>query len=144
MTNFESIKNMSIEEMVKFLNDVYVAGWFDGNNDEIESQIYGRKWLESEVDVMTPQEAIEIITNAIQSGNVTAEQDKALAMAQMALKKQIPKKPKICDYGNGTVNFGCPNCKRKIISKIGGDWCGGETSNCCDRCGQALDWGDEK
>ena len=41
---------------------------------------------------MTPQEAIEIITNAIQTDNMTAEQDKALAIVQRAVEKQIPKK----------------------------------------------------
>ena len=38
---------------------------------------------------MTKQEAIEIITNAIQTENMTAEQDKALAIIQKAVKKQI-------------------------------------------------------
>lgn len=43
---------------------------------------------------MTPKEALEIITNAIQSNkNMTAERDMALAIAQKALGKQIPKAP---------------------------------------------------
>lgn len=39
---------------------------------------------------MNAQEALEIITNAIQSDGMTAEQDKALAIAQKALEKQMP------------------------------------------------------
>ena len=38
---------------------------------------------------MTKQEAIELITNAIQTEKLTAEQDKALAIVQKAVKKQI-------------------------------------------------------
>lgn len=41
---------------------------------------------------MNYEEALEIITNAIQTDSMTAEQDKALAIAQKALEKQIPKK----------------------------------------------------
>ena len=40
---------------------------------------------------MTVQEAIEIITNAVQNDNMTAEQDKALAIVQKAAEKQMPK-----------------------------------------------------
>lgn len=43
---------------------------------------------------MTLEEAIEIITNAIQTDNMTAEQDKALAIVQKATEKQIAKKVK--------------------------------------------------
>ncbi len=89
---------------------------------------------------MTPQEAIQEVCCNMHTHNNEVLQARDMAIS--ALEKQIPKKPKVCDYGNETVNFGCPICKRKIISKIGGDWCGGEISNCCDRCGQALDWSD--
>lgn len=40
---------------------------------------------------MTNEEAIEIITNAIQTDKMTVEQDMALALAQKSLEKQIPK-----------------------------------------------------
>ena len=79
---------------------------------------------------MTPQEAIEIITNAIQTDNMTAEQDKALAIVQKALEKQIAKKP--ADY-DGKIKVGfCPDCESVV------------TSDFCDNCGQALDWSDDK
>ena len=91
---------------------------------------------------MTPQEAIEIITNAVQTDNMTAEQDKALAIVQKIVENQIlPKKVRRIIFPNGTINYGCPVCKRKIISKIDGEFCGGNLSDHCDRCGQALDWG---
>lgn len=59
-------------------------------------------------------------------------------------EKQNAKKIISFDYNNGTVNYGCPVCKRKIISKIDGKWCGGTFNEYCDRCGQKLDWSDEE
>lgn len=60
-----------------------------------------------------------------------------------AMEKQSAKKVISFDYNNGTVNYGCPVCKRKIISKIDGKWCGGTFNEYCDRCGQKLDWSDD-
>lgn len=59
-------------------------------------------------------------------------------------EEQSAKKVISFDYNNGTVNYGCPVCKRKIISKIDGKWCGGTFNEYCDRCGQKLDWSDEE
>lgn len=59
-----------------------------------------------------------------------------------AAEKQTAKKVISFDYHNGTVNYGCPVCKRKIISKVDGEWCGGTFNEYCDRCGQHLDWSD--
>ena len=61
-----------------------------------------------------------------------------------AVEKQVAKKVISFDYHNGTVNYGCTVCKRKIISKIDGKWCVGAFNVYCDRCGQKLDWGDRK
>lgn len=61
-----------------------------------------------------------------------------------AMEKQSAKKVISFDYNNGTVNYGCPVCKRKIISKIDGKWCGGTFNEYCDRCGQKLDWRNEE
>lgn len=58
-------------------------------------------------------------------------------------EKQSANKVISFDYNNGTVNYGCPVCKRKIISKIDGKWCGGTFNEYCDRCGQKLDWSDD-
>ena len=62
---------------------------------------------------------------------------------QLATEKYTPKKVILFDYYNGTVNYGCPVCKTKIISKVCGEWCAGKLNEYCDRCGQKLDWSDE-
>ena len=60
---------------------------------------------------MTPQEALEIITNAIQTENMTAEQDKALVLAQKALKKQTPIGEWKVVYRNKVATvYECSNC----------------------------------
>lgn len=91
---------------------------------------------------MTPQEAIEIITNAIQTDNMTAEQDKALAIVQKATEKQMPKKP--IDIYTPVVTWGlCPICKGEF-NKLGGKPNRVFKSNAfCPDCGQALCWNDE-
>lgn len=88
---------------------------------------------------MNAQEALEIITNAIQSDGMTAEQDKALAIAQKALEKQIPKKP--LDICTPYVTWGlCPTCKGEMTEL------GGQPNRVfvnmahCPDCGQKLDW----
>lgn len=91
---------------------------------------------------MKIEEAIEIITNAVQKENMTTEQDKALSMAQKALEKQIPKKP--TDICTPVVTWGlCPVCKGEL-SKLGGkpNRVFEGTAYCPD-CGQALDWSEE-
>ena len=60
-----------------------------------------------------------------------------------AVEKQTAKKVVSFEYHNGTINYGCPVCKRKIISKINDEWCAGTFNEYCDRCGQKLDWSDE-
>lgn len=79
---------------------------------------------------MTAEEALEIVTNAIQTEHMTAEQDKALAIAQKALEKQIPKKPNV--HVKGTTGYNtlayCPEC---------GDIVG--CNKYCSRCGQRLE-----
>lgn len=60
-----------------------------------------------------------------------------------AVEKQTAKKVVSFEYHNGTINYGCPVCKWKIISKINGEWCCGTFNEYCDRCGQKLDWSDE-
>ena len=62
---------------------------------------------------------------------------------QAAMEKQTAKKVISFEYHNGTINYGCPVCKWKIISKINGEWCCGTFNEYCDRCGQKLDWSDE-
>ena len=60
-----------------------------------------------------------------------------------AMEKQTAKKVISFEYHNGTINYSCPVCKWKIISKINGEWCCGTFNEYCDKCGQKLDWSDE-
>lgn len=91
---------------------------------------------------MTLERTIEIITNAIQNGTITEEKDRALATAQRALEKQIPKKP---DYkGDGFDKHGkliydtwlCPCCGHAYEVDY-------DNYYFCPSCGQAIDWTDE-
>lgn len=90
---------------------------------------------------MNAQKALEIITNAIQTNDMTAEQDKALAIAQKALEKQIPKKPAFEGDGyddGGNIIYDtwiCPCCEDRYEVDY-------ERHNHCPTCGQALDWSD--
>ena len=88
---------------------------------------------------MNAQEALEIITNAIQTDSMTVEQDKALAIAQKALEKQIPKKPQKSE--SGTFNI-CPTCGKFINRREKSH--GNIDIPCCKWCGKSLDWGDKE
>lgn len=60
-----------------------------------------------------------------------------------ALEKQIHKKLIIDNKGFHDVDYKdylCPYCKKRIITKIDGDFIAGRKSYYCDNCGQALDW----
>ena len=57
--------------------------------------------------------------------------DVACDMAINALEKQIPKKPKTDDR---YVMYICPCCNDFI--KV--------SHNCCQNCGQAIDWSDKE
>lgn len=91
---------------------------------------------------MTSQEALEIVTNIIQSSKVTKKTDMACAIAQKALKKQIPQKviEKVDelndkDYNGLIKRYYCPHCHYEIdeySSPVG-----------CKFCLQTLDWKNE-
>ena len=82
---------------------------------------------------MTYEEAIKII-NALndvcgQKGLYDAEFESALALAILALEKQIPKKP-YKDNENGVYEKEhCPSCHRSLFPN----------DHHCE-CGQAIDW----
>lgn len=102
---------------------------------------------EEEQPKMTIQEAIEIITNAIQTENMTVEQDRALAIVQKAAGKQIPKQVKFskcitcysdtCEDCKDGVLDKCPTCNESLNN--------GSVEECdfCPYCGQSLDWSRE-
>ena len=82
---------------------------------------------------MTYEEAIKNINalNAVcgQKGLYDAEFESALALAILALKKQIPKKP-YKDNENGVYEKEhCPSCHRSLFPN----------DHHCE-CGQAIDW----
>lgn len=95
---------------------------------------------------MTPQEAIEIITNAVQGDGtkVTAEQDEALAIVKRVMKKQKPKRTDKTYLSEvlGYANY-CPSCgnpvHHPIISRTGKVY---HNNRYCRCCGQALEWSD--
>ena len=82
---------------------------------------------------MTYEEAIKNINalNAVcgQKGLYDAEFESALALAILALEKQIPKKP-YKDNENGLYEKeNCPSCHRSLFPN----------DHHCE-CGQAIDW----
>lgn len=94
---------------------------------------------------MTTEEAIEIVTNAIQTEKMTAEQDRALAIVQKAVEKQLPKKP--LKPPKGTLNYihpdwyyTCPSCRRFVT--VTEQSHGKIKIPHCKWCGQAFDWSD--
>ena len=98
---------------------------------------------------MTREEAIESLNlDGIElGGNLrrVTEFLEALVMAEKALEKQIPKKPRFVDvrfrskgrYVSDGVSldkcYECPNCKSHIFHI----W---DSAIYCPYCGQALDW----
>lgn len=90
---------------------------------------------------MTNEEAIEIITNAIQTDKMTFEQDRALALAQKSLDRQIPKKVELYKH-NGDFkweNYPCPCCGEMLGLEVNKRYV-----KFCPNCGQALDWSDSE
>ena len=86
---------------------------------------------------MNIEEAIEIVTNVVQTGNLTVERDMALAVIQKVAEKQIPKTPVKTrkEYIRYTSVYSCPCCGRGFSGTGIADY--------CYHCGQALRWGDE-
>ena len=80
---------------------------------------------------MKPEEAIKTIKIALAEVEWNYPMDYTVAFeeAMMALAKQIPKKPVVSE------DVICPNCSATLIYCL-------HTSeiDCCDKCGQRLDW----
>ena len=86
---------------------------------------------------MTYQEALEIITNAIQKPGMTSEQDRALSLAQKALTyrtAQPPRERHSKRYGDSYNDGECPSCGASYSDALS------DTPLFCSHCGQAFDW----
>lgn len=90
---------------------------------------------------MTYEEAYKILTEHTRN-YVGLKDAEALEVAIQAVKKQIPKKPNIRKAGYKSLDYVCPECGYRRISRIDGEWIAGVMSNNCPNCGQALDWSD--
>ena len=80
---------------------------------------------------MTESEAKVILESEYKFHGECSVFGEALTIAINALEKQIPKKPKTDDR---YVMYICPCCNDFI--KV--------SHNCCQNCGQAIDWSDEE
>ena len=81
---------------------------------------------------MKPEEAIKTIKVALAEVEWDYPMDYTVAFEEaiMALEKQIPKKPVVSE------DVTCPNCSATLI------YCFHTSEiDCCDKCGQLLDWG---
>lgn len=95
---------------------------------------------------MTPQEAIDIIKDPNRHYKAKAdgayeykEFVEALEMAKQALEKQIPKKVKNKVCASNQIYYGkCPNCGNIVNDTVNIKICNNV------KCGQALDWSDDK
>ena len=80
---------------------------------------------------MKPKEAIEIIKIAIAEVEWNYPMDYTVAFEEAikALEKQMPRKPVVSE------DVICPNCSATLI------YCFHTSEiDCCDKCGQRLDW----
>ena len=89
---------------------------------------------------MTHQERVEKLkSEAAEIGSLDKEEKELLSMIVDALETRIPKKPIIKeteDYFGYVKYILCPNCKKVEF---------GFNQPCfCERCGQAIDWKDNK
>ena len=116
---------MTESEAIEWIKELKVS-------EEIQEFYYAKSFIKA-FDIAI--QALEEVQRYREIG--TAEE------YQLATEKYTPKKVILFDYYNGTVNYGCPVCKTKIISKVCGEWCAGKLNEYCDRCGQKLDWSDE-
>lgn len=95
---------------------------------------------------MTYEDAIELLRHDKARNCVKGEMVeywKGFDMAIEALEKQIPKKPKSV-YVKGVslpIPYECPNCGEPVIRYSGYDGVKGE-HHC--KCGQAIDWTEDK
>ena len=76
--------------------------------------------------------------------NYTLAPDEVFTMAISALERQIGKKPRtervdFDKYGEYCINYYCPCCNRRMVSKDKTGWFTGNNCRYCE-CGQKIDW----
>lgn len=130
MTNYEKIKQMSVEEMAEHILNEFCIECEDCEyrTDYHECVLCIQSYLKSEVGELTPQEAIKILKVEYLGDSENMELAKHIAIE--ALEKQMPKKVIETDW------IYCPNCKRPldVIQKY----------KYCVICGQKLDWSEKE
>lgn len=86
---------------------------------------------------MKKKTALEMFKDLIKGMPLTKTEDKNVKVIEVALEKQIPKKPNVHGYREGreinTISYTCPACNKHISRE-----------DYCKHCGQALDWGDSE
>ena len=141
MTNYERIKNMSIDEMASFFDNIQTYDLRYPNDFDD-----WKEYLEREVSGMTNEEAIKTIKHGCIYRD--ARGGTALEIAVEALEKQIAKKPKRVDKNSvfdGNWKMICPCCGATLVERITTEDTSypiqyNMTKHCT--CGQALDWSD--
>lgn len=91
---------------------------------------------------MLAMQSTSIFEDRLDIEKIYRAQIQTFENAIFALGKQMPKKVKYlnrhgigCDLYNKDY-FNCPSCGRRLRNK--------QKDNHCGRCGQALDWSDDK
>lgn len=92
-------------------------------------------------DVRDSLDEIAVIDNGVSFYNYDAHcwvsdlgvTDKMINTSRIALEKQLPKKPKVCDFPEYPTKIGvCIVCGEQVNGDM----------KYCDQCGQKLDWGE--
>jgi hypothetical protein len=96
---------------------------------------------------VTEKQAYEILRNTpIRAKDNHTEYSRALHIALGALVKITPRKPyiekfKLDDFVGVYIFCPDPDCRKKFMSRVNGEWNIDNTPDYCPQCGQALLWG---
>jgi len=96
---------------------------------------------------MTVEDALDrisnVYTNLVQKDSQAAE---PYRIAIIALKKQIGISPRKIEgkWVTQVAHILCPECNYRFYSLVNGKIIAGNQLLCCPRCGQRIDWGNEK
>ena len=88
---------------------------------------------------MTCEEALAELKDSIKGTGYQCHME-TYEMAIEALKKQVPMKPTVQNEDEYVVNYKCPKCGCRFVSKIDGEFVAGMHYPYCYICGQRIDW----